>query len=96
MRARARGGARRALAIRVDGKTGVSGAGRAATEATSFGAGEDSVRPYRFPAHQHTPEIERGIALATGLVVAALFVPHLVPAVRGVVDDVSTWRSGRA
>ncbi len=71
--------------IRVDGKTGVSGAGRAATEAASFAAGEDSVRPYRFPTHQHTPEIERGIALATGLVVTALFVPHLVPAVRGVV-----------
>ena len=46
--------------IRVDGKTGVSGAGRAAVESTSFGATEDSVRPYRFPRHQHTPEIELG------------------------------------
>jgi len=71
--------------VRVDGKTGVSGAGRAALESTSFGATEDSIRPYRFPAHQHTPEIERGIELATGHVVKALFVPHLVPAVRGVV-----------
>ena len=71
--------------IRVDGKTGMSGAGRAAAEATSFNASEDSVRPYRFPMHQHTPEIERGIALATGPGSTALFVPHLVPAVRGVV-----------
>jgi N-acetyl-gamma-glutamyl-phosphate reductase len=71
--------------IRVDGKTGVSGAGRAAVESTSFGATEDSVRPYRFPRHQHTPEIELGVARSTGLTVAALFVPHLVPAVRGVV-----------
>ena len=71
--------------VRVDGKTGVSGAGRAALESTSFGATEDSIRPYRFPAHQHTPEIERGIELATTLSVPALFVPHLVPAVRGVV-----------
>jgi N-acetyl-gamma-glutamyl-phosphate reductase len=71
--------------VRVDGKTGVSGAGRAALESTSFGATEDSIRPYRFPTHQHTPEIERGIELATGLSVQALFVPHLVPAVRGVV-----------
>jgi N-acetyl-gamma-glutamyl-phosphate reductase len=71
--------------LRVDGKTGVSGAGRAALESTSFGATEDSIRPYRFPAHQHTPEIERGIELATGRAVQALFVPHLVPAVRGVV-----------
>jgi len=71
--------------VRVDGKTGVSGAGRAALESTSFGATEDSIRPYRLPAHQHTPEIERGIELATGRRVRALFVPHLVPAVRGVV-----------
>jgi N-acetyl-gamma-glutamyl-phosphate reductase len=71
--------------VRVDGKTGVSGAGRAALESTSFGATEDSIRPYRFPAHQHTPEIERGIERATGRTVHALFVPHLVPAVRGVV-----------
>ena len=49
--------------IRIDGKTGVSGAGRAAVESTSFGATEDSIRPYRFPSHQHTPEIERGIEL---------------------------------
>jgi N-acetyl-gamma-glutamyl-phosphate reductase len=72
--------------LRVDGKTGVSGAGRAALESTSFGATEDSIRPYRFPAHQHTPEIERGIELATGTTVQVLFVPHLVPAVRGVVS----------
>jgi N-acetyl-gamma-glutamyl-phosphate reductase len=72
-------------AIRIDGKTGVSGAGRAAVESTSFGATEDSIRPYRFPRHQHTPEIERGIELATGHGVSVLFVPHLVPAVRGVV-----------
>ena len=71
--------------VRVDGKTGVSGAGRAATEPTSFGATEDSIRPYRLPAHQHTPEIERGIERATGRSVDVLFVPHLVPAVRGVV-----------
>jgi N-acetyl-gamma-glutamyl-phosphate reductase len=71
--------------IRIDGKTGVSGAGRAAVESTSFGSTEDSIRPYRFPTHQHTPEIERGISLATGAEVHAVFVPHLVPAVRGVV-----------
>src|SRR5262245_16093299 len=72
-------------AVRVDGKTGVSGAGRAALESTSFRATEDSIRPYRFPAHQHTPAIERGNELATGRGVQVLFVPHLVPAVRGVV-----------
>jgi N-acetyl-gamma-glutamyl-phosphate reductase len=70
--------------IRVDGKTGLSGAGRGASEAALFTATEDSVRPYRVPVHQHTPEMERGLELATGLAPPVLFVPHLVPTVRGV------------
>ena len=70
--------------IIVDGKTGLSGAGRAATEALSYSATEESVRPYRFPAHQHTPEMERSLELATGSASNVSFVPHLVPSVRGV------------
>jgi len=70
--------------VRVDGKTGLSGAGRSAAEAGLFTSTEESVRPYRVPRHQHTPEMERGIELATGRVVPVLFVPHLVPTVRGV------------
>jgi N-acetyl-gamma-glutamyl-phosphate reductase len=70
--------------ILVDGKTGLSGAGRSAGEAASFAAAEDSVRPYRLPMHQHTPEMERAIELSTGEAVRVSFVPHLVPSVRGV------------
>ena len=43
------------------------------------------MRPYRAPRHQHTPEMERGLELATGFTPGVMFVPHLVPAVRGVV-----------
>jgi N-acetyl-gamma-glutamyl-phosphate reductase len=68
----------------VDGKTGLSGAGKAATEATIYAATQDSVRPYRFPRHQHTPEMERALALAGASPTPVSFVPHLVPAVRGV------------
>jgi N-acetyl-gamma-glutamyl-phosphate reductase len=71
--------------IHVDGKTGVSGAGRGPSEATSFASTEESIRPYRVPGHQHTPEMERGLELATGRTPRVLFAPHLVPAVRGVV-----------
>jgi N-acetyl-gamma-glutamyl-phosphate reductase len=71
-------------AIRIDGKSGLSGAGRTASETTTFTATEESIRPYGLPRHRHTPEIERGIELATGKAVRVLFVPHLVPAVRGV------------
>jgi N-acetyl-gamma-glutamyl-phosphate reductase len=34
--------------------------------------------------HQHTPEMERALELASGIPAMASFVPHLVPAVRGV------------
>lgn len=71
--------------ILVDGKTGLSGAGKAATEATTYASTQDSVRPYRFPRHQHTPEMERALTLAGADPAPAVsFVPHLVPAVRGV------------
>jgi len=69
--------------ILVDGKTGVSGAGKASV-ATSYAATEESVRPYRAPNHQHTPEMERYLEVHTGHAATISFVPHLVPAVRGV------------
>lgn len=71
--------------VHVDGKTGLSGAGRAGGDVTLYTSTEESVRPYRLPRHQHTPEMERGLELATGFTPSVLFVPHLVPAVRGVV-----------
>jgi N-acetyl-gamma-glutamyl-phosphate reductase len=74
-----------AAPILVDGKTGLSGAGRAANEDTIFTATEESIRPYRVPRHQHTPEMERSLAAATGTDPRVVFVPHLVPTVRGVV-----------
>ena len=49
-----------------------------------YASTEESVRPYRFPKHQHTPEMERVLELATGVSLSVTFVPHLVPAVRGV------------
>ena len=70
--------------VRVDGKTGLSGAGRAANQSTLFASTEESIRPYRVPGHKHTPEMEHGIELATGIAVSVIFVPHLVPTVRGV------------
>jgi N-acetyl-gamma-glutamyl-phosphate reductase len=69
--------------VLVDGKTGVSGAGKA-SDATGYAATEESIRPYRLPKHQHTPEMERVLGLAGGHPASVSFVPHLVPAVRGV------------
>jgi N-acetyl-gamma-glutamyl-phosphate reductase len=70
--------------ILVDGKTGLSGAGKSANEATIYNATEESIRPYRVPRHQHTPEMERSLVMTTGADPRVIFVPHLVPTVRGV------------
>ena len=79
----ARGGMLGAPVI-VDAKTGVSGAGAKPTTTVHYAHTEGSVRPYRVGSHQHTPEIERALSAAGGGDVRVTFVPHLVPAVRGV------------
>jgi N-acetyl-gamma-glutamyl-phosphate reductase len=83
-------------AVLVDGKTGLSGAGRGAAEGLAYSVSEESVRPYRFPRHQHTPEMERALDLASGAPPAVTFVPHLVPAVRGVLVTCYAPASGGA
>jgi len=68
----------------VDGKSGISGAGKALTEQSQFASLDGSVRAYRVGRHQHTPEMERILARASATATAVTFVPHLVPAVRGI------------
>jgi N-acetyl-gamma-glutamyl-phosphate reductase len=61
----------------VDGKSGVSGAGKALKESSHAATVLENVAPYRVGAHQHAPEI----AQALGFPVC--FVPHLLPVRRG-------------
>jgi N-acetyl-gamma-glutamyl-phosphate reductase len=70
--------------LTVDAKSGVSGAGARPTSTVHYAHTEGSVRPYGVGRHQHTPEIELVLERAAGLPVRTVFVPHLVPAVRGV------------
>jgi len=62
----------------VDAVSGVTGAGRKATEAMSFAEVANDVRAYRALRHQHAPEIEQGLGARVA------FVPHLVPIARGI------------
>src|SRR5438874_1923940 len=73
-----------ATGIMVDAKSGVSGAGAKPTATVHYAHTEGSVRPYRVGSHQHTPEIELVLDRASGVATSVTFVPHLVPAVRGV------------
>jgi N-acetyl-gamma-glutamyl-phosphate reductase len=64
--------------IVVDAASGVSGAGRAAKEATHFNTVNESFAAYGLLNHRHTAEMEQ--ELGTQL----LFTPHLLPMNRGI------------
>lgn len=66
----------------IDAKSGVSGAGRAATEKTHFVTVDENVSPYGVPHHRHIPEIEQELA-ALGAELAVTFTPHLLPLDQG-------------
>jgi N-acetyl-gamma-glutamyl-phosphate reductase len=66
----------------VDAKSGVSGAGRVASEKTHFVTVDENVNAYGVPRHRHTPEIEQELA-ALGADVRITFTPHLLPLDQG-------------
>jgi N-acetyl-gamma-glutamyl-phosphate reductase len=68
--------------VTVDAKSGVSGAGRAATSATHFVTVDENVTPYGVGAHRHMPEIDQELA-ALGAPVVTTFTPHLMPLDQG-------------
>jgi N-acetyl-gamma-glutamyl-phosphate reductase len=68
----------------VDAMSGVTGAGRKADEAYGFVAVHADARAYKVLTHQHTPEIEQGLASFAGRRVSVTFTPHLVPIARGI------------
>jgi N-acetyl-gamma-glutamyl-phosphate reductase len=63
----------------VDGKSGMTGAGRSLKPALHAGAVLENVSPYKVGVHQHAPEM----ALLLGF--APTFVPHLLPIRRGLI-----------
>jgi N-acetyl-gamma-glutamyl-phosphate reductase len=66
----------------VDAKSGVSGAGRAATAKTHFVSVDENVTPYGVGGHRHMPEIDQELA-ALGAPVTSVFTPHLLPLDQG-------------
>ncbi|HWF72361.1 MAG TPA: N-acetyl-gamma-glutamyl-phosphate reductase [Solirubrobacteraceae bacterium] len=67
----------------IDAKSGVSGAGRAATEKTHFVAVDENVSAYSVPRHRHTPEIEQELTALGAGDVRITFTPHLLPLDQG-------------
>ncbi len=72
--------------IIIDAKSGVSGAGRKVTEATSFVEINDAIKAYGLTNHRHTPEIEEQLSKLAKTPVMVNFTPHLVPMTRGILS----------
>ncbi len=74
--------------IIIDSKSGVSGAGRAAKEASLFTEVSEGIHPYGIAAHRHAPEIEQALSGAAGEPIVVNFTPHLMPMNRGILSTI--------
>jgi len=66
----------------IDAKSGVSGAGKAATDRTHFSENHGSAAAYGVFSHRHTAEMEQALDRPV------TFVPHLVPLNRGILETI--------
>jgi N-acetyl-gamma-glutamyl-phosphate reductase len=73
-----------AAGLIIDAKSGTTGAGRKSSEEMSFSEVEGDFRAYRVLKHQHTPEIERVLAMAGSGGAPVTFTAHLLPTRRGI------------
>lgn len=71
--------------IIIDGKTGVSGAGKTPSIRTHFPETNDNLTPYKIGEHQHIPEIDQYLSEHSKEAVHATLTTHLVPMTRGIV-----------
>jgi len=84
--------------IIIDAKSGISGAGKKNDDNLLMAEAYDNFNAYSVQGHRHEPEIEENLKEITNSKdIKALFVPHLLPMVRGIyatiyvdlIDDVS-------
>ena len=66
----------------------MTGAGRKASEEMSFTELDGDFRAYKVLKHQHTPEIERTLALAGAGALRVTFTPYYLPLRRGILATV--------
>ena len=77
--------------IIIDAKSGVSGAGRKASMGMIYTENADNFKAYGVAGHRHHPEIVEAlenISGQTGVFDQILFVPHLVPMIRGMLSTI--------
>lgn len=74
--------------IIIDAKSGVSGAGKKCSDSTHYVTINDNLFAYNPLGHRHGPEIFEKLSLKTETAFTVRFVPHLVPATRGMLSSV--------
>ena len=74
--------------IIADAKSGVSGAGRKAEVATLFAESSDNMKAYGVSGHRHHPEIHAQLTQLSGANIDFIFVPHLIPMIRGMLSTI--------
>lgn len=74
--------------IIADSKSGVSGAGRKAEVATLFAESSDSMKAYGVAGHRHHPEIHAQLTQLAKTDLQFIFVPHLIPMIRGMLSTI--------
>ena len=67
----------------IDAKSGVSGAGRGATQKTHFVSVDENVTPYGVGTHRHAPEIDQELQALGAENLMVTFTPHLLPLDQG-------------
>lgn len=72
--------------IVINAASGVSGAGRKASEEYTFMEIDADFRAYKVLGHQHTPEIEQTLSTVAGAPLSLVFTPHLLPMKRGILS----------
>ncbi|PKO46558.1 MAG: N-acetyl-gamma-glutamyl-phosphate reductase [Betaproteobacteria bacterium HGW-Betaproteobacteria-22] len=82
--------------IIADSKSGVSGAGRKAEVATLFAESSDSLKAYGVSGHRHHPEIHAQLSKLAGDSFQLIFVPHLIPMIRGMLSTLYVKLSDKA
>lgn len=70
--------------IIIDGKSGVSGAGRKVGLGVHYAEINENLKAYKINKHQHIPEIEQVLSDEAGHEVVTTFTTHLVPMTRGI------------
>lgn len=72
--------------IIIDTKTGISGAGRAASVGHHYPEINENFKAYKVNKHQHIPEVEMVLSQVANEPVTVSFTTHLVPMTRGILS----------